>query len=401
MGNSRVFVYVVCGDDSHIDTLNFSLKYLRQFSRNRIIVVTDTSRNNKEIEHNDILNVATPEKFTHHQASIYLKTGLHKFLPEGNMYCYIDTDVIAMSSSIEEVFNEFEAPVVFAADHCRMPEFSPYAVNCSCNATKKEKYAKLDKLQLKHNPNMGITDPILQEKAKQLINIFNIEKQNKWTYMGHIARYFFSYRRFVFNEDFYYDKQKKVWYYADGRPVLFDIKGYYRKIEKESFFKWNNKRQIWLDDTGENAYIAYCNHLSERIKEKFNIQISDNNWQHWNGGVFLFNDTSHDFMNTWHNYSLAIFDDPSWKTRDQGTLIATAWHYELKNHKKLPQKFNFIADYHKRNLCYDTDKGFSTDKFKTTIAPSFIHIYHEFGRKDWDVWQAVEAVVQEEQGVAR
>ena len=391
----NIFVYVVCGDDEHIDTLNFSIKYLRHFSKNKIIIVTDLLRNKKDIEHDNIINIKTPENFNHHQASIYLKTGLHKFLDLKNNYCYIDTDVIAIDEGVDEIFSFFESPVTFASDHCAMLEFSPYAMNCNCNALKKEKYKLLDKFQLKHNPNLLITDPFLQKKSKELINTFYLMKRQKLIYVFIMLKYFLSLRYFHLDDDFYYDKKKKIWYYKDGRAILYAISRYYKKIEKESFFRWNKTKEIWLDDMNENAYIATCNHLSEKIKNKFNIEITEKNWHHWNGGVFLFNNTSVGFLDAWHNKTMAIFDDPDWKTRDQGTLIATVWQFGLQKHKRLPETYNFIADYYKQNIIFEKGKGFSVNKFKTIIKPHFIHVYHEFGRKDWDVWQAIEELIED------
>jgi len=390
MAAKNIFVYVACGGDEHIDTLNFSIKYLRTFSANPILVVTDTSRNKKTIEHDNILDIKTPEAYNHHQASIYLKTGLYKFVDLQHNYCYLDTDVIAIDKDVNNIFSHFEAPVVFASDHCAIREFSPYAVNCDCNEKKIAKYKILDNLQMKHNPNMLITDDFLKEKCKELINTFYIKKREKIKYIFLMLRYFLSVGHFKLNDDFYYDKKKKIWFYKDNRAILYAISGYYKKIEKESYFRWHNSRQIWLDDTKENAYIAYCDHLSELIKTTFDIDNADKNWHHWNGGVFLFNHKSKDFLEYWHEATLKTFNDSRWKTRDQGTLIASAWKFNLQNHKRLPEIYNFIADYYKKNLSYDKHKGFSTDKFKTLINPCLIHVYHEFGRKDWDVWQAIE-----------
>lgn len=394
MTPENTFVFVVCGDDVHIDTLNFSIRYLRHFSQQRIVVVTDLKRNNKTIKHDQIIDVATPSGLNHHQASIYLKTSLHRHLDTTQTCCYIDTDVIAVNRDVDKIFDLYVPPVTFAPDHCALREFSPYAVNCSCNETKRNKYHQLDILQEKHNPNTGIKDPFLQDKAKELIKTFYLQKRKLFSYSLLMARYFMSLRYFHLNQEFYYDKKKKIWHYADGRPVLYSISGYYRKIESESFFKWKKSRQIWLDDTGENAYIAYCDHLAEEIHKKFGITVTDKDWQHWNGGVFLFNKQSHAFLDAWHHKTIQIFEEPAWKTRDQGTLVATAWEFGLQNHKRLPQEYNFIADYYKQNITFDRDKGFSTDKFKTLIKPSFIHVYHEFGRSDWDVWQAIEELVK-------
>jgi len=393
MKPENIFVYVACGDDEHINTLNFSLKYLKHFTKFQIVVVTDLLRNKILIEHDKVIDIETPKHFNHHQASIYLKTGLHKFLNLENNYCYLDTDVIAIDEGIDNIFSQFVSPVTFASDHCALMEFSPYAVNCNCNTEKIEKYNQLDALQLKHNPNMLITDPFLKDKTKELLSTFYLMKRQVLTYAFLIVKYFLSFRFFHLNKEFYFDKKKNIWFYKDGRAILYGVKGYYKKIEKESFFRWDKSKEIWLDDKKENAYIAYCNHLSEKIKNKFNIDITDKNWRHWNGGVFLFNHSSVAFLDAWHNMTMTIFDDPDWKTRDQGTLIATAWKYGLQKQKRLPEIYNFIADYYKQNITFEKGKGFSTDKYKTIIKPHFIHIYHEFGRKGWDVWDAIEELV--------
>lgn len=85
------FVFVVCGSAEHISTLNLSLKFLRRYSAYPVLVVTDSSRNEIAIEHDNIIDVETPQQYSHHEASIFLKTGLHKFLPDinTNKYCYL------------------------------------------------------------------------------------------------------------------------------------------------------------------------------------------------------------------------------------------------------------------------------------------------------------------------
>jgi len=63
------FVFVVCGAREHIDTLHFSIRALKKFSRNDIILVTDSSRNEVPVVHDEIININTPEHFSHHKAS--------------------------------------------------------------------------------------------------------------------------------------------------------------------------------------------------------------------------------------------------------------------------------------------------------------------------------------------
>ena len=150
---------------------------------------------------------------------------------------------------------------------------------------------------------------------------------------------------------------------------------------------------IWVNKKGESVSYVNCNHLIEEIKNKFNINIIDKKFQQWNGGVFLFNKDSVDFLETWHKHTLEIFKDKAWKTRDQGTLAATVWQFGMQNQKTLPIEFNFIADFFNTQITYQDDKGFTKDNFKTTIEPNFIHVYHEFGNKNWEIWMAVERLL--------
>ncbi len=99
----QTFVFVVCGGEEHISTVNFSLVALRKQTDLSIIVVTDLKRNELAIDHpsSSVIDVDVPEKYDHHQASIFLKTGLHKFLPMNDgLYCYLDTATVSICFAI-------------------------------------------------------------------------------------------------------------------------------------------------------------------------------------------------------------------------------------------------------------------------------------------------------------
>lgn len=87
---------------------------MKQFSNHSIIVVTDSSRNEIPILHNNLIDESTPSKYTNHQASIYLKTNLHHILPTDADYCYLDLDVVPISPEVDFVFNFFIEPIVFS-----------------------------------------------------------------------------------------------------------------------------------------------------------------------------------------------------------------------------------------------------------------------------------------------
>ncbi len=390
MGNGKnIFVFVVCGAREHIHTLHYSLQALKQCTGNDIVVVTDAVRNETEVVHTNIVNVATPPNLNHHQASIYLKTALHKFLPAGNNYCYLDTDVVALDNQVDEIFGEFKAPVIFANDHCLMDKFSPSAVNCGCIAKYKAWSAELNSLFIKYKHLTR--QPENEEKKEKLLLRFEQMKKDKLQYALITLRFWLSPRVFKLHDDAFLHKQKRAWLDRDGNAILYEQEdNAITAIESTTNYRCDRaNNHNWTID-GHDVFDCRCNHLQQQIGETFGITVADPKWQHWNGGVFLFNEQSHAFLNAWHEKTMQIFALPQWKTRDQGTLIATVWEMGLQNHPTLPVVFNLIADYnhltmvHKGNLYFDID-----EKLKN-IHPHFIHVYHHWADKQWDVWQAVE-----------
>lgn len=390
-----IFVFVVCGGREHIDTLHFSLKALRKFSQKEIIVITDLSRNEIPIEFDRVIDTKTPEHLNHHQASIYIKTGIHKFLPKGNLYCYIDTDVVALSTDVDQIFHHFKAPITFASDHCKTTVFSPHAVNCNCFEQNKKDLEELKILEEKYSHNYTITDSTLLAKQQVLFKKFNEIKRNKLNYLFISLRFLTTWKTFKLDEDIFYNRWKKHWFDSKGEVILYDKpKDYYKLIEENSKWRWNSIRQRWISSKGDDVYELKCNHLTDYISEKFKIEVKEKNWQHWNGGVFLFDDTASDFLSAWHEKTLAIFNDPKWKTRDQGTLIASAWQYKLQKQPLLPIEFNFLADYNHPTMLYKGNLQFSFGGVKKTYSPKFAHIYHHWGDEQWEVWRDVSKLFQ-------
>lgn len=130
------YVYVVCGPASHVRTLHRSLAALAPRTAQEVVVVTDTRRNEIPIEFDHVIDVATPSGLTHHEASIWLKTGVHRHVPLDRTCCYLDTDVIAISARVDDVFATRSGPVTFTPDlpvfdNC-IDRFSPWAMTCAC-----------------------------------------------------------------------------------------------------------------------------------------------------------------------------------------------------------------------------------------------------------------------------
>jgi len=388
------FVFVVCGAKEHIEELNFSLNFLRNYSNNEIIVLSDTKRNEIKIEHNNVIEVNTPAEFNNHQASIYIKTSIHKHLEKGHNYCYLDGDIVAINSEADKIFDYYKSPISFAADHCVMNEFSPHAMNCKCveeNLKEEDIFnEKLSELFGKIN----LTDSHIKKQTEELLSIFvkyrrfpfkHFLKNTKYL----IQRYVLPLESFYFNS-YRFQKNNKCWYNSENEIILFDYPYYEKRLWGTSGIKFNKEDNSWETREGKKFEFKapFCNHLTEYLKKEYGIKIP-NDWRHWNGGVFLFDDSSADFLNYWHEKTIKEFSNPYTKTRDQGTLALTVWKFGLQNQPNIPQEFNWITEYANNDIAWDKVKGYTRDGFKTTFYPNLLHVYHEWGNKEWSIWNSV------------
>lgn len=387
------FVFVACGAREHIDTLALSLEVLLKKTRHPVWVVTDSTRNEIPVQHDRILDIRTPEKFTHHQASIWLKTSLHRHLPKGGVYVYLDTDILALGNEVDRIFDEFIPPIRFAADHCRLRQFSPYAVNCGCLSANEKHREVVNKLLAEADPLYHTTDPEIIGKRDALRHLFALNRRSK----GHSAltalKFVLARKRFYISPEFYYDKSTRIWCDASGAPVMYHVS--MRKIAAKAGLRYHRLQNDIRTAEGNSIWRDRCDHLAAHIRRKFGVEITDADWQHWNGGVFIFSDASDAFMDTWHDYTLRIFDDPAWKTRDQGTLIATAWKFGLQQQTALDNCWNMILDYH-NPLIEVFDDGQITLDGKERKHPQLVHIYHHWGDENWHIWRKVWRRLHEE-----
>ncbi|MDD2635769.1 MAG: hypothetical protein PHW82_09750 [Bacteroidales bacterium] len=388
------FIFVVTGGKEHIEELNFSLKFLRHFSKNEIIVITDSKRNEIKIEHESIIDVKTPTEFNNHQASIFLKTGIHKHLNPGNNYCYLDGDIVAINSNVDKIFEHYHFPITFASDHCIMKEFSPHAMNCNCvkNNLKEEDLfnEKLSQLFGKIN----LTNPQIKKQTEELLSIFVNYRNSPFKYLSKnisylFKRYLLPLKSFYFHS-YRFQKDNKCWYNSNNEIILFDYPYYEKKLWGTSGIRFNKEGNFWETKEGKKFEFKapVCDHLTEYLKKEYKLSIPEN-WQHWNGGVFLFDDSSHEFLNYWHEQTIKEFSNPYTKTRDQGTLALSVWQFGLQNHPNIPQEFNWITEFANNDILWDNKKGYTRDGFNTEFKPSFLHIYHEWGNKDWSIWNSV------------
>ncbi|MCF8257355.1 MAG: hypothetical protein K9J06_07365 [Flavobacteriales bacterium] len=383
------FVFVVCGAEEHIAALNYSLEALRKFSRSNIIVVTDRSRNAIAISHNQVVDVRTPDHLDHHQASIWLKTSLHRYLPEGPLYCYLDTDVVALSDKVDGIFEHYAAPITFARDHCRMDKFSPSAVNCGCI----HQFAAWEK-ELKglfkryHHLEREEEDAGLKVRLEQL---FIDIKKDRLSYTWLTVRFWLARKRFELNDEFVLHKDEGLWRNSAGRAVLYEREdSAIARIEASTDYRCDTSNGHLWTINGKEVFDCKCDHLRQQIETTFGTEVATADWHHWNGGVFLFDGRSHDFLDMWHDRTARIFGLPEWKTRDQGTLISTVWEMGLQDAPVLPSAFNLIADHAHDRIIHHGGLRFTLEEPNEKVSPHFIHVYHHWGDAQWDVWQAVE-----------
>jgi len=340
MEKLRAFVFAVCGNAQHIARFHQAAGILASRTTHPIWVVTDVQRNELELQHDRIVDVCVPATLDNHQASIYLKTSLHRHLPKGTVYCYLDTDVITLSSDCDAVFQAFQAPITFAPDFVQMGVFSRFAVNCDCEAQLKKAFASRNIATERYAATLEKEFNAACQKIEALT------AKNKRTMIQRIV----AWARFNLDRNPYYvlddayRQEKSTGRWTDKHGISLGEK--YDRIkflEREIGLPWDDTHQdLMLNGAPLGNYT--CQHLHQAITDRFGIDAIPNNWQHWNGGVFLFDESAYSFMEFWHNASLSIMEDDAWKVRDQGTLAATVWHFGLQHHATLAPRFNRIID---------------------------------------------------------
>lgn len=401
------FVFAVCGPERCIFQLDFSIERLKRFTRNEIIVVTDSRRNEIPILHENVIDIATPSEYNNHEASIYLKTSLHKILPHVHHYCYLDSDVVCMSEKVDEIFSHYSAPITFAKDNVGFKFFSPHAVNCGCveNHTRREdEIAKsvveiekrvviIKKFKAEIVARIGYFDldaESVRNDRKKLARLFSVTKRNVFKSIRYFCLRYLPFIRSFSLDKFVFNKSEMCWRNEKGEVVELDFR-YYKKLIFPQLFDNTDDWSVFDFDFDIDLELdtPHCNHLSEYLSQTYGINIPGD-WQHWNGGVFLFDDSSAEFLDYWHEKTIAEFANPYTKTRDQGTLALTVWKFGLQNHPTLPVEYNWIAEFADKNIDYDSTKGYTRDGFKTISHPILMHIYHHWGDEEWSIWRSVK-----------
>jgi hypothetical protein len=151
------------------------------------------------------------------------------------------------------------------------------------------------------------------------------------------------------------------------------------------------KHNVWIDKKKRiiQPELHHCSHLRDHLRETYHINIPAD-FQHWNGGVFLFSKHSKEFMDYWHKITF----EESFKGKikhydDQASLVVSAFKFNVQDKINLPVKFNYIADYNSKSTKWSPERGYTYNSFKSTFKPAFIHVYHHWGDQAWDIWQSL------------
>ena len=135
--------------------------------------------------------------------------------------------------------------------------------------------------------------------------------------------------------------------------------------------------------------------LQRALRERFNVDI-DPHWRLWNGGVFLFDEASRSFLNTWHSFTCRLFNDAELHPRDQGALANTDWSLLLLNEPLWPVGYTYAVGCLKGNrykLSFE-EGGFRYQEHR----PRFLHFICD--RIDrWEYRKALEMLGDDQPAV--
>lgn len=391
----NVFVFVVCGDRQYTDSLSLAIQSLKKKSRSRILVVTDSRRNQDMISGAEVMDVETPSELNHHQASVFLKTSVNRYVRNDHgLCCYLDSDIITSGDLPDDVFSHYRGIIGFAEDHLSLDLFSPYAVQCNCLNESRSKESLLHQAQNGYAEIQNSWHSFTDQSGGRDLQAIIAETRRLWMKnAAYLGLYMLKLNLPMFRKAplkaYYFDKKENAWYDPEGRKILYPLIPYYEYIHQKTGFSYDKKGCFWFDGSRQDVCIPCCHHLHQQIEKESGIKIRPADWQHWNGGMFVFSKDSDDFLDSWHDSTMRIFKDPAWRTRDQGTLAMTAWKFGLQKTRLIPSVFNYIVDSGKAGLVWG-ERGVSRDHGKTWDRPQMMHIYHRFGDESWDFWQFIK-----------
>jgi hypothetical protein len=362
MSDDKAFVYSVVGKGKHSARVDNSVRLLQSMTNKEIYVVAGKDRHNVSSSGNKI-EVALPKDLDDHEASIWLKTSLNKYLPTGKRYAYLDSDVLPVHNP-DAIFEQFKDPIMFARDQATIDRFSPYAVSCGCLKDKIDQQLALQEQidQFANYSKSILPKDVLFEKQKRLKRLLSDEMIfQKWL---RFIRFNLARKKYHLSGEFYFDKEKSIWYDNDEEIILYHEPN--QHIQQHSPYTHDDQTNRWLNAKHEDIHDVQCSHLRESLLNKFDV-AADGKELLWNGGIFLFDEGSNDFMNTWHQIVCDILSDHRWRTRDQAALYITSRKFNLdpaENH--LEKKWNWL-------ITENTELDLLMNE---KVKPHFVHLMH-------------------------
>lgn len=396
--STSAFVFAVCGAREHLDRAAAAAARLGRFTSRRIVVLTDPSRNEAPLAHDDVLALRTSPTLSHAEAAIVLKTSVAEALPDGGPHAYLDSDVFAVAAGVDAIFDQFVPPVTFASDlptlHSTLRRFSSHAVDCACAAERErlerffERLDSLTALHRAHGELRALDDPSLYSGARfegtrgergrwrngeatgatrdgsiRFVQCFEEGEPVSIVYRfasspWRLEREAGGAARFVDDDGetlrrIDADRAAGGSFWEDGRGDSFRIVAG-RNGDERWWYREGRPARRWTSDPARDAggfwadpnagELGACDHLRERLESLFGVAIRDPDWVPWNGGVFLFDGRSRPLLADWRERCLRIFATPGLRARDQGALVATAWANRLESHPRLAARFNRIVD---------------------------------------------------------
>lgn len=361
--SNRNYVFAVCGESKYLRQCEDAVMRLGNFSSLPIYIITDVKRNDSKITAEaKIIEVETPGDLNHHQASIYLKTSLPHFLPvQTSSYCYLDSDVFAVSDKADTIFDCEHEGIGFAQDLYTVNEFSAYVFNDGFLekrlAENQEVVSLISKLEALHH---HFKEKQQSPEGKKLEAFLSTVKKDPFRNLLPLSNYLFA-RAFKFEkqkirDDLYYKSAAKAWVDKNENEILFDYPSRINKLLSSSPYKFDKKKGSWLNPKGEKVFSMKHPKLREWLTQQTNRQFSGEE-RLLNGGVFVFDQRAIPFFNTWHDEVMKQLPDNSFRNRDQAALFLAAQKYPGLIGKPLDSCYNFLVDEQHPKFYFHAKKG--------------------------------------------
>lgn len=355
------YVYAVAGEGKHSRRVDQSVRFLQSVTTNEIFIVAGRNRHSLTSNVN-ILEVDLPTAYDDHQASMLLKSSLPTHLPTGKKYCYLDSDIIPLTAP-DAVFDGFTPPVMLTQDHATIDQFSPYALNCGCLTDKVKQQQELQQMidQYAYHSQSDLPKIQLEQKQERLRRLLSDDRllRRWWRFL----RFNLARKTYHLDDEFHFDKGAQTWFDHNGEVILYHEPN--EHIQRHSPYTHDAATGRWTNADQEDIHDVQCGHLRELIHRKFGV-ASEAHKQLWNGGLFVFDDHSKDFMRMWHQLLLDMLADPgTWQTRDQAALYIAASLFNINPAKNmLGHEWNWLI----------TEDNDLSQLLTENVVPHFIHL---------------------------